>query len=200
MTCGHLLDDRPEITIVPLESALVFRDEPLEMMEKHLVENGTFRMTRTVDSRHIGNEESRNAPGTRKGKNPGATTRNGRKHTPKSVENRQPSLTQDLERKTSGAGRKNNKRRSKMKFEEKTASPSRREDRGEGGYSREIKGHPRRYSPAGGHSRSPGYNRHSRSSSGNRASAEPGLDCHKRNGHRSGSGRWAGTVHRRSPL
>jgi hypothetical protein len=63
MTFGHLFDDRPEITIVPLESALVFRDEPLEMIEKHPVENGTFRMTRTVDSRHIGNEESRNAPG-----------------------------------------------------------------------------------------------------------------------------------------
>jgi hypothetical protein len=33
------------------------------MMEKHPIENGAFRMTRTVDSRHVGNEESRNAPG-----------------------------------------------------------------------------------------------------------------------------------------
>jgi hypothetical protein len=87
MTCGHILDDRPEITIVPLEPALVFGDEPLEMMEKHSVENGAFRMTRAVDSRHIGNEVSRNAPGTGKGKNPGTTTRNGKKHAPKSVEN-----------------------------------------------------------------------------------------------------------------
>jgi len=82
-----ILDDRPEITIVPLEAALVFGDEPLEMMEKHPVENGAFRMTRTVDSRHIGNEVSRNAPGTGKGKNPRTTTRNGTRHAPKSVEN-----------------------------------------------------------------------------------------------------------------
>ena len=33
-------------------------------MKKHPIENGAFRMTRTIDSRHIGNEESRNAPGT----------------------------------------------------------------------------------------------------------------------------------------
>jgi hypothetical protein len=33
------------------------------MMKKHPVENGAFRMTRTVDSRHIGNERSRNGPG-----------------------------------------------------------------------------------------------------------------------------------------
>jgi hypothetical protein len=36
----------------------------LEMMEKHPIEDGAFWMARTVDSRHIGNEESRNAPGT----------------------------------------------------------------------------------------------------------------------------------------
>jgi hypothetical protein len=58
-----LFDDRPEITIVPLEPALVFGDEPLEMMEKHPVKNGAFRMMRAVDSRHTGNEVSRNAPG-----------------------------------------------------------------------------------------------------------------------------------------
>jgi len=82
-----ILDDRPEITIVPLEPALVFRDEPLEMMKKHPVENGAFRMARAVDSRHIGDEVSRNAPGTGQGKNPGTTTRNGTRHAPKSVEN-----------------------------------------------------------------------------------------------------------------
>jgi hypothetical protein len=90
-----VLDDRPEETIVPLESALVFGDEPLEMMKKHPVENGAFRMARAVDSRHIGNEASRNAPGTGKGKNPGTTTRNGTGHASKSVRNRQRSLTQD---------------------------------------------------------------------------------------------------------
>jgi len=50
ITLDHILDVRPEITIVPLEPALVFCDEPLEMMEKHPVENGAFRMARTVDS------------------------------------------------------------------------------------------------------------------------------------------------------
>jgi hypothetical protein len=61
MAYGHILYDRPEITIVPLGPALAFRDEPLEMM-KHPIENCAFRMTRTVDSRLIGNEVSRNAP------------------------------------------------------------------------------------------------------------------------------------------
>jgi len=93
-----LLDDRPEKAVFPLEPALVFRDEPLEMVEKHPVENGPFRMTRAIDSRHIGNEVSRNAPGRGKGKNPGTATRNGRTHTPKSVENRQRPLTQDQPR------------------------------------------------------------------------------------------------------
>ena len=47
-----------------LESALVFRDEPLEMMEQHTIEDGSLRMTRTVDSWHIGNAYSRSMPGT----------------------------------------------------------------------------------------------------------------------------------------
>jgi len=80
-----LFDDRPEETIVPLEPALVFRDEPLEMMTKHPVENGPFRMTRTVDSRHIGNEASRNAPGTGQGKNLGTAERNSKKSAPKAA-------------------------------------------------------------------------------------------------------------------
>jgi len=80
-------DDRPEISVVPLEPALIFRHEPLERMKKHPVENSPFRMTRTVDSRHFENEESKNAPGKGKGKNPGTTIRNGQKHALKSVEN-----------------------------------------------------------------------------------------------------------------
>jgi hypothetical protein len=63
MTFGHLFEDRPQKAVFPLEPALIFRDEPLELMKKYAVENGPFRMTRTVDSRHIGNEVSRNAPG-----------------------------------------------------------------------------------------------------------------------------------------
>ncbi len=87
MTFGHVLDDRPEEAVFPLKTPLIFGDEPLEMMEKHPVENGAFRMARAVDSRHIGNEVSRNGPGTGQGKNPGTTTRNGAGHAPKSVEN-----------------------------------------------------------------------------------------------------------------
>jgi len=42
------LDDRPEKAIFPLESALIFRNKPLEMMEQHPVENGAFRMPRPI--------------------------------------------------------------------------------------------------------------------------------------------------------
>jgi hypothetical protein len=58
----HLFDDGPEIVVSPLESVLIFRDELLEMMEENLAENRLLRMTRTIDCRQIGNEESRNAP------------------------------------------------------------------------------------------------------------------------------------------
>jgi hypothetical protein len=57
-----ILDDRPEISIVPLEPALIFRDEPLKMMKKHPIENGAFRMTRAIYSRHGGRKASRNGP------------------------------------------------------------------------------------------------------------------------------------------
>jgi len=59
-----ITDDRPEIPVGPLKAFLVFRHEPLEMMEQHPVEDGPLRMSRAIDSRHIENEESRNAPGT----------------------------------------------------------------------------------------------------------------------------------------
>ena len=62
-----ILDDRTEIAISLLETLLVFRDEALEMMEQHPIEDGPLRMPRTIDSRHIGNEESRNAPGNPRG-------------------------------------------------------------------------------------------------------------------------------------
>ncbi len=94
----NVLDDRPEIPVFPLEAALIFRDKPLEMMKKHPIEDGAFRMARMVDSRHIGNEVSRNTPETRKGRNPGTSTRNGKKSAPQSVENRQRPLTRDLQR------------------------------------------------------------------------------------------------------
>jgi hypothetical protein len=54
MTCGHFLDDRPEIPILPLEPSLILRQKPLEMMEQQTIEDGSLRMTRTVYSRHSG--------------------------------------------------------------------------------------------------------------------------------------------------
>jgi hypothetical protein len=37
MTCCHLLNDRPEKTIFPLESALILSQEPVKIVKKHLV-------------------------------------------------------------------------------------------------------------------------------------------------------------------
>jgi hypothetical protein len=53
-TLHDLLDDRPEKTVLPVETLLILRDEPLEMMEKHPVEDGPLRTSRTIDSHHGG--------------------------------------------------------------------------------------------------------------------------------------------------
>jgi len=74
-----ILDDRTEVAIFALKTPLIFRDKPLEMMKKHPVENGAFRMTRTVDSRHIGDEESRIGPGKGTGNRPGTAPKNRKK-------------------------------------------------------------------------------------------------------------------------
>jgi hypothetical protein len=50
-TLAQLIDRGPQ-TVLLLETLLVLRDEALERMEKHPVENGAFRMARTGDSRH----------------------------------------------------------------------------------------------------------------------------------------------------
>jgi hypothetical protein len=65
-----VLDDRPEIAVGLLETLLVFRDEALEMMEKHLVKDGPLRMTRAIDSRNGGRKASRNGPSSRMGPPP----------------------------------------------------------------------------------------------------------------------------------
>jgi hypothetical protein len=57
-----LLDDGAQIAVGLLETLLVLRQEALKMMEQHPVENGPLRTARTIDARHIGNKESRNAP------------------------------------------------------------------------------------------------------------------------------------------
>jgi hypothetical protein len=56
------LDDRPEKTIFLLEAALILGQKPVEVMEKHPVEDSAFRMTGTIDSCHIRSSKSRNGP------------------------------------------------------------------------------------------------------------------------------------------
>jgi hypothetical protein len=48
--------------VLPLETVFIFGQEPLEMMEKHPVEDGPLRMSRTIDSRHSRRKASRNGP------------------------------------------------------------------------------------------------------------------------------------------
>ena len=61
----HLLDDRPEKTVLPLETTLILSQEPVEMIEYHSVKDGPLRMTRTIDARHGGRMASRNGPTSR---------------------------------------------------------------------------------------------------------------------------------------
>ena len=58
----HLFDDRPEIPVLLLEASLILGQEPLEMMEKHPIEDRALRMTKAIDSRHIGKADSRSMP------------------------------------------------------------------------------------------------------------------------------------------
>jgi hypothetical protein len=46
------LDDGPEEAILLLETALIFGQELLKVMEQYPVEHGAFRMTGTIDSGH----------------------------------------------------------------------------------------------------------------------------------------------------
>jgi hypothetical protein len=46
-----LFDDRPEIAVLPLETALILRNEALKMVEQDPVEDGSLRSARTIDSR-----------------------------------------------------------------------------------------------------------------------------------------------------
>jgi len=58
----HLLDDRSEKTVLPLETTLILSQEPIEMMEQHPVEDPPLRMARTIYSRHFGRTDSRSVP------------------------------------------------------------------------------------------------------------------------------------------
>jgi hypothetical protein len=62
MAFGYLLDDRPEEAVLPLESALIFGKEPVEVMKQHPVEGSPFRMSRTIHSRHGKRRTPRNGP------------------------------------------------------------------------------------------------------------------------------------------
>jgi hypothetical protein len=43
-----LFDDRTEIPVFPLKSALIFRDKPLEMMEQHPIEKEDFAKAKEI--------------------------------------------------------------------------------------------------------------------------------------------------------
>ncbi|MFB0565992.1 MAG: hypothetical protein ACETWK_09985 [Candidatus Aminicenantaceae bacterium] len=62
MTCGHLLHNRTKIAILPLEAALIFGQEPVEIMEEHPVESDALWMSGTVNSCHGKQRNSRNEP------------------------------------------------------------------------------------------------------------------------------------------
>jgi hypothetical protein len=55
-------DDRPEMPVLLLEPAFVFRQETIEMREQHPVEDGSLRMSRAIHSRHSGRKTSRTGP------------------------------------------------------------------------------------------------------------------------------------------
>jgi len=50
----HLLDDRPEKTVLSLETGLIFLKELVKVMEEHPVEHGALWMSGTVNSCHSG--------------------------------------------------------------------------------------------------------------------------------------------------
>ena len=58
----HLLDDRPEKAILPFETTLILRQEPVEMMEEYPVKDRPLRMSRTINSRHSRRKASRTGP------------------------------------------------------------------------------------------------------------------------------------------
>jgi hypothetical protein len=58
----HLLDDRPEKAVLPLETTLILRQKPVEMMEEYPIKDCPLRMSRTIDSRHSRRKASRTGP------------------------------------------------------------------------------------------------------------------------------------------
>jgi len=62
VTLDDFPDDWPEMTVLLLKTAFVDRQEPVEVMEQHPIEDRALRMARTIDSRHIGGADSRCVP------------------------------------------------------------------------------------------------------------------------------------------
>jgi hypothetical protein len=59
---NDFLDNRPEEPMLFLEAALILREELIEVMEQHPVEDGTLGMSRTIGSRHGGRRAPRKGP------------------------------------------------------------------------------------------------------------------------------------------
>ena len=105
ITLDHLLDDRPEKTILPFETVFIFGQEPLEMMEKRPVETGPLRMSRTIGSPHGRREAPGNGPTSR--------IRSALlEKTSRAQARRQPALTLDQE--NGNGGRQSRPRRSQL--------------------------------------------------------------------------------------
>jgi hypothetical protein len=62
MTCGHFFDDRPEVAVLLLETALILRQESVEIVKENAVEDGALGMPGTIHARYGGKKASRNGP------------------------------------------------------------------------------------------------------------------------------------------
>jgi len=57
-----LINDRPEEAVLSLETALILREEAVEVMKRHPVEGSPLRMSGAVGSGHSGTLDSRDGP------------------------------------------------------------------------------------------------------------------------------------------
>jgi hypothetical protein len=62
----NILDHRTEEAVLPLETILIFLKKLLEIVKKHPVKHGVFRMTLAVYPCHGREDDSRNGPGAKK--------------------------------------------------------------------------------------------------------------------------------------
>jgi hypothetical protein len=54
----YLLDDRPEIAMLPFETILIFSKEPLEIIKEHPIKNRVFWMALVVNPCHGREDDS----------------------------------------------------------------------------------------------------------------------------------------------